>query len=110
MNNQKLKYLSKITAWVLLALIIVELVSGWGITRTEIIYRASLGIIDRGLANTIHRDIGIPMSAVLLTHILANIKLNLLPKSWRTRRAVNPMLIGVGIGLLALAIYMQQYP
>jgi hypothetical protein len=110
MTDEGAKRLTKVMAWLLLALIIVALVSGWGITRTEIIYRASLGLIDRGTANAIHRDIQIPIAAVLLTHILINVKFNLLPERWRKRRAVTPILITAGIGLLALAIYMQQYP
>jgi hypothetical protein len=107
---EQAKRFTKVVAWLLLALIIVSLISGWGITRTEIIYRASLGLIDRGTANAIHRGIQIPVAAVLLTHILVNVRFKLLPERWRKRRAVDIILIVVGIGLLALAVYMQQYP
>ena len=110
MTNEQAKRITKVVAWLLVALMIVALVSGWGITRTEIIYQASRGLIDRGTANAIHRGIQIPIAAILLTHILINVRFKLLPERWRKRRAVNQILISVGIGLLALAIYMQQYP
>jgi len=48
MTNEQAKRITKVVAWLLVALMIVALVSGWGITRTEIIYQASRGLIDRG--------------------------------------------------------------
>jgi hypothetical protein len=110
MREEQAHRLTRVVAWLLLGMIIIELVSGWGITRTEVVYRTSLGLIDRGTANAIHRGIQIPVAAVLLTHILINVRFKLLPERWRKRRAVDIILIVVGIGLLALAVYMQQYP
>jgi hypothetical protein len=55
--NAYLKWTARVSAWLLLVGIIVLLISGWGITRTEIIYKASFGLIDRGAADSIHRAI-----------------------------------------------------
>ncbi len=104
-----LRRIARISAWLLLAAVIISLVSGWGITRTEIIYKASFGIIDRKLAKYIHRATQVPMAAVFLSHLLINIKLGLLtervPKSW----LVNALLIVVGLCLLLMVVYMEYF-
>jgi len=43
-----LRRLSRISAWLLLVAVLVLVVSGWGITHTEIIYKATFGLIDGG--------------------------------------------------------------
>jgi len=106
--NDYLRRISRLSAWALLVVVIVLVVSGWGMTHTEIIYKASFGLIDRGVANSVHRAINIPVAIFLLTHVLINIKLGLLPrfeKTWLT----NGILVVVGIGLLILTIYMEYF-
>ena len=106
--NNYLRRISRLSAWALLVVVIVLVVSGWGITHTEIIYKTSFGLIDRGVANSIHRAIQITAAIFLLTHVLINIKLGLLPrfkKTWLT----NGILVVVGIGLLILTIYMEYF-
>lgn len=41
------------SAWALLVIVIVLVVSGWGITQTGIIYRLTGGLVDRRLADAI---------------------------------------------------------
>jgi hypothetical protein len=72
-----LKRMARASAWLLLITIIVLLISGWGITHTEIIYKASLGLIDRGEADSIHRAIQVPAAVFFITHVLLNVRLNL---------------------------------
>ena len=50
---QRLKIISRISAWLLLAAAVILIFSGWGITRTEIIYKVTFGLIDRRLANNL---------------------------------------------------------
>jgi hypothetical protein len=111
LNSEKqsihLKRISRICAWVLLAGIVVLVVSGWGITQTGLIYKATFGLVDRRLADEIHRAINGPLSVFLLAHVLTNIKLYFLRKKVGRAWLTDIILVGVGIILLAAVVYMQ---
>jgi len=77
----RLKKISRICAWGLLVGVVVLVLSGWGITQTEVIYSATFGQVDRRLANAIHRAINGPLTVFFIAHVLINIKLNLHPKT-----------------------------
>ncbi len=100
-----LKKISRICAYLLLVAIALSIFSGWGITRTDLIYPATFGWINRGVANTIHRGLQIPMAALFLTHVLINIRLNL-----RNKRSVilNAVLLLIGVVLLTGVILIEQ--
>lgn len=86
---------------------IILVISGWGITHTEIVYRLSLGLMDRRLANAIHRAINFPLAILFLTHVLANIRLRL-PVRYLTRKwLVDIILITIGVSILLVALYME---
>ena len=104
-----LKRVSRASAWALLVGIVVLIVSGWGITQTGIIYKITFGLIDRRLADTIHRATNLPLAIFFLTHVLINIKLaisrNFASRAW----AINTILILIGAGLLGIMVYMEWY-
>ena len=75
-----LKRLARTSAWVLLVCVVVLTVSGWGITQTGIIYKMTFGLIDRRLANAIHRATVLPLAFFFLLHALINIRLTITSK------------------------------
>jgi len=104
-----LKRIARASAWALLAAVIVAVVSGWGITQTGIIYRLTFGLIDRGLADAIHRATNVPMALFFLSHVFINIKLMISRKS-PSRELLTSSILGViGAGLLAITIYMEYF-
>ncbi len=105
MTRLTLKRIARLSAWLLVAAIIVSILSGWGITRTEIIYQASFGLVNRGVANAIHRGLQVPMAAILLVHVLANVKLSL---SRYRAGVVNAVLVAIGLALIAVVVYMER--
>jgi hypothetical protein len=104
-----LKRIAKASAWILLVIIIVAVVTGWGITQTGIIYRLTFGLIDRGLADAIHRAINIPLALFFLSHVLINIKLKVPQRSPAMRWLTNIILSVIGAVLLAITIYMEYF-
>jgi cytochrome b subunit of formate dehydrogenase len=102
-----LKRIARASAWALLATIIVAVVSGWGITQTGIIYRLTFGLIDRGLADAIHRAANVPLALFFLSHVFINIKLMISQRSPSRGLLTSSILGVVGAGLLALTIYME---
>jgi hypothetical protein len=104
-----LKWIARASAWLLIAAIIVEAISGWGITRTETIYKASFHLIDRGMADRIHRDVQLPMAVILITHVLANLRLNLPFRFAKISWLFNIIFIVIGVCLLIGVVYMVRY-
>ncbi len=104
-----LKTLARISAWALLIMVIVIVLSGWGITQTSVIYKLSFGLIDRGVANSIHTAANIPLAFFFLVHVLINIKLASMKRNFRFPWLVNAVLIVVGIGLMAIMVYMEYF-
>lgn len=107
-NLQWLKLISRISAWALLTIVIVFIISGWGITQTGIIYRISFGLIDRRTADVIHRAMDIPLGIFFISHLFANIRLMLKPKKEVLVRLTDIILVITGLGLLAIFIIMGR--
>jgi len=104
-----LRRIARASAWLLLITIIVLLISGWGITRTEIIYKASLGLIDRGAADSIHRAIQVPAAVFFTTHVLLNVRLNLSSRRLRKAGLFNSLLVVIGACVVGGVVYMEYF-
>jgi cytochrome b subunit of formate dehydrogenase len=104
-----MKKVARASAWLLLVGIIVLLVSGWGITQTGIIYRLSGGLIDRRLADAVHRATIAPLTFVFLLHVMLNIRLKVSPKNTFQAWLTDAILIIIGAGLMAITVYMEYF-
>ena len=109
MVNPWLRRLSRASAWALLVGVVVQVVSGWGITQTGIIYDVTFGLIDRRIANTIHRWINLPLAFFFLTHVMINIKLTISRNHPSRAWLLNGFLILIGLTLLAIVVFMERY-
>jgi len=103
-----LRRISRISAWLLLATVVVLILSGWGITQTEIIYKITFGLIDRRTADAIHRATNIPLAIFFLSHVFANIRLLVSARKPVFRWLTNVLLIIAGLGILAIFIIMEN--
>jgi cytochrome b subunit of formate dehydrogenase len=106
-SSRGLKRLARISAWLLLAGVVVLVITGWGITHTGIIYQFSLGIIDRRLADFIHRSTNVPLAIFFLIHVLINIKLVTIRRESPYPGLINSILVIIGIILLGIVVYME---
>ena len=104
-----LRRIARASAWLMLITIIVLLVSGWGITRTGIIYKASLGLIDRGAADSIHRAIQVPAALFFTTHVLINVRLNLPTRCLRKAWLFTSLLAIIGVCVVGGVVYMEYF-
>jgi hypothetical protein len=104
---QKLKIISRISAWLLLAAAFVLVFSGWGITRTEIIYKITFGLVDRRIANYLHRWTNIPLAIFFLSHLFINIRFMLFRKIPKKIRAFDGILIISGLLIIFIVLYME---
>jgi cytochrome b subunit of formate dehydrogenase len=108
-RNVLLKRIAQASAWALLATVIIAVISGWGITQTGIIYRLTFGLINRGVADTIHRAANVPLAFFFLSHVFINIKLTISQRSPSKGLLTSAILGVIGAGLLAIMIYMEYF-
>jgi thiosulfate reductase cytochrome b subunit len=107
--NPWLVRISRISAWALLAGVVVLVLSGWGITKTEVVYKITFGLVDRRLADSIHRATNVPMAFFFLLHVLINIKLAITPKHPSRAWLINGVLILIGGCVLGMVLYMEYF-
>ncbi len=89
--------------------IVVQVFSGWGITQTGVIYKITFGLIDRRLADSIHRAANVPLAFVFLLHVLINIRLGLTSKRPSLAWLTNGILIVIGGCILGIVAYMEYF-
>jgi cytochrome b subunit of formate dehydrogenase len=104
-----LRYLSRLSAWLLLATVVVLVISGWGITQTGVIYKLTFGLIDRRLADSIHRATNLPLAVLFLLHVLINIKLAIHARRRSVAWLVNGVLIVIGGCIIGVVVYMEYF-
>ncbi len=107
--NLWLRRISSISSWLLLASVAVLLLSGWGITQTDVIYNISFGLIDRRLADSIHRASVLPLAFFFLLHVLINIRLKISSQRRFFTWLTNGFFIAIGGCIMALVIYMEYF-
>jgi cytochrome b subunit of formate dehydrogenase len=101
--------LSRLSAWLLLAAVVVLVVTGWGITHTGIIYNLTFGLIDRRLADSIHRATNLPLAFFFLCHVLTNIDLALRKRASRNPWLLHLILIITGLALMGIVVYIEYW-
>ena len=105
-----LKRIARISAWALLVCVVVLIFSGWGIAQTGVIYQITFGLMDRRLADAVHRATNIPLAFFFLSHVLINIRLNLKNiKRPCINWLINGVLIALGLYIMWLVVYMEYF-
>jgi cytochrome b subunit of formate dehydrogenase len=67
MTNRQL--IKKIIYWLLAVVVIVYLITGFGITEYRIVETLTFGLLTKSLAHRIHINIAIPFIILLILHI-----------------------------------------
>jgi len=67
MTNQQL--VRRSIHWILTALVIIYLITGFGITEYRIVEPLTFGLLTKSLAQRIHMSIEIPFIVLLILHI-----------------------------------------
>ena len=105
---QRLRYFPRISLWLFLAAAITLILSGWeNITRTEIIYKATFGLVDSRIANYIRRAANIPLAIFFMSHVLINARLSLFRKIPQRIQIIDGILIFIGVLVTAVVLYME---
>ncbi len=105
----RLKKIARISSWLLLICVALLVFSGWGITQTGVIYEITGGLIDRRIANEIHRAVNLPLAVFFLLHVFINIGLSVKSKKSYIKQIVNWGLFALGALVLGAVIYMEYF-
>ena len=104
-----LRKIAGISAWLLLASVAVQVISGWGMTQPDIIYKWTFGLINAPTANNIHMASIVALAFFFLVHVLINIRLKINSHRPWVVWLVNGVIIAVGIAAMVLVVYMQYF-
>jgi hypothetical protein len=102
-----LKKIARASAYALFAGVVVLILSGWGITQTGIIYKISFGLVDRRLADAIHRAANAPVAFFFLLHVMINFRLSIKSKRPAQIWIIDGALIIIGVCLMAIVVYLD---
>ena len=83
MTNPKL--LRNVIKWLLLVVVVIYLLTGFGITEFRIVETLTLGLLTKSWAFRIHDILWIPFVILLVLHILFSTILKL----WRKRKSAS---------------------
>ncbi len=63
-------YLRKILHWLLLAVTILVIMSGFGITRYQIVEKLTFGILNKATSLSLHSKLAVPFIVLLFLHLM----------------------------------------
>jgi hypothetical protein len=85
------------------------LLSRWGITQSGVVHRITFGLVNRGLADSIHRATIVPTALFLLLQVLAYARLSLTMKHPSRVWPVSVAMVLIGGCILAVVVHMQCF-
>jgi len=75
--------LKVIARWILFALAIVYIITGFGITQYQTVEKITLGLLTKALSQKIHFYLLIPFLIFLITHIYLSVIIRRKESSWQ---------------------------
>lgn len=103
----RLRRIALLSAWLLLVAVVLLVVTGWGITHTEIVYKGTFGLIDRRTANAIHRATNLQLAFFFVTHVLINVRLMVCGKKPGINWLIDSALVVLGLALIWAVVYVE---
>jgi len=99
--------LNRAIVWVLLFFMILLIISGYGLTKPNLIYSLTGGIIDHWTAAYLHTLLDVPLSLLLLLHVAIEIRFSLTRWGFKNKKLLNLLMLMLGSILLILIIYVE---
>lgn len=90
-------------AWALLVFIILYFISGFGITKSGLMYQWTGGLMDKTLAFRLHNRLVLPTAFAAICHVLIAVRYAMIRWKVRNMKMLNMLFIGAGVVLFALA-------
>jgi thiosulfate reductase cytochrome b subunit len=103
-----LKKFNRILVWSTLVLFMIFVVSGYGITNQEVISELTGGILNRSLSLNLHMTLALPVLALLMIHVLIELRFTLIRWGVKDGMMLNVFVIGLGVFCGVLLVLMDK--
>jgi hypothetical protein len=111
MSPRKLNYYlmkaNRIIVWILLLLILMMIISGYGLTKPSLIRSLSGGWIDYQTALFVHTSLDTPFLILLLIHVVIEIRFSLMRWGVKNQKLLNLLMLILVLICLFLIIYVK---
>ena len=101
--------INRAIVWVLLALMILFIITGYGRTKPNLIYSLTGGIIDFWTAAYLHRVLDVPLLTLLLVHVAIEVKFSLMRWGFKNQKLLNFIMLVLGSICLILMLYVDAF-
>ncbi len=99
--------MNRIVVWVLLFFMILLIVTGYGLTKPNLIYSLTGGTINYQTAVYLHTMLDTPLLVLLLIHVVIEIKFSLMRWGFKNQKLLNLLTFMLGSICLILILYVD---
>lgn len=100
---------NRILVWFLLVFLAIFVTTGYGITNPNLVSALTGGFMDLSWSLNLHKTLDLPLMALLLIHILIELRFTLARWGIRNEKALNILLVAIGLFLTSLLILMDTW-
>lgn len=105
--NAYLLKVNRAIVWLLLALMIALMVTGYGLTKPTLVRTLTLGLVDYQAASQLHSLLDAPLSILLVVHVLIEVKFTLVRWGFTHRRLLNLLVALLATISLVFIVYLE---
>lgn len=105
--NYYLMKANRVIVWILLFLVLMLIISGYGLTKPSLIRSLTGGMIDYQTALFIHTSLDAPFLILLLIHVVIEIKFSLMRWGVKNQKLLNLLMLMLVSICLILIIYVK---
>jgi hypothetical protein len=98
---------NRVIVWILLALMVILIISGYGLTKPTLINSLTFGLVDHQTAFDLHSWLDLPLFVLLAIHVLIEVRVSLVRWGFRHRRLLNVLLLLLGSVCLLFIFYIE---
>jgi hypothetical protein len=105
--NYYLMKANRVIVWILLLLVLMLIISGYGLTKPSLIRSFTGGMIDYQTALFIHTSLDAPFLILLLIHVVIEIRFSLMRWGVKNQKLLNLLMLILVLICLILIIYVK---
>ncbi len=106
--NYYLMKTNRAIVWVLLFFMILLIITGYGLTKPNLMYSLTGGLVDYWTAAYFHALLDVPLIILLLIHVTIEIKFSLMRWGFKNQKLLNSLLLMLGSISLLLILYIES--
>ena len=104
--NHYLMRFNRLVVWILLFYMVMFIVTGYGLSKPETVYTFTGGLLNYNFSLSFHTLMVVPLSILLLIHVIIEVKFSLMRWGFRNQRLLNYLMLLLGSSFLVLTLYM----